>query len=58
LSKDYYDKKIKEFFELKLGNITMEEYEKKLLELQRYIDFIGDEKVKIHRFLSGLSSFY
>jgi hypothetical protein len=58
LSKHYYDKKIQEFFKLKLGNMTIEEYEKKFLELLRYVDFIKDEKVKIKRFLSGFPSFY
>ena len=28
LSKHYYDKKMEEFFELKLGSMTMEAYEK------------------------------
>ena len=36
----------------------MAEYEKKFLGLLKYVRFIGDEKVKIHRFLSGLSAFY
>jgi hypothetical protein len=49
---------MQEFFELKLGNMTMEEYEKKFLELLRYVGFIKEEKVKIQRFLSGLPSFY
>jgi hypothetical protein len=49
---------MQEFFELKLGNMTMEEYEKKFLELLRYVGFIKREKVKIQRFLSGLPSFY
>jgi hypothetical protein len=49
---------MQEYFELKLGSIIMEEYEKKFLELLRYVDFIMDEKVKIQRFLSGLPSFY
>jgi hypothetical protein len=38
---------MQEFFELKLGNMTMDEYEKKFLELLRYVSFIRDEKVKI-----------
>jgi hypothetical protein len=38
---------MQEFFELKLGNMTMEEYERKFLEFMRYVDFIRDEKVKI-----------
>jgi hypothetical protein len=49
---------MKEFFELKLGNMTMEEYENKFLELLRYVGFIKEEKVKIQRFLSGLPYFY
>jgi hypothetical protein len=31
LSEKYYDKKMQEFFELKLGNMTMDEYEKNFL---------------------------
>jgi hypothetical protein len=48
---------MKELFEHKLGSMTMKEYEKKFLELMRYVDFIKDEKVKIQMFLSGLPSF-
>jgi hypothetical protein len=36
----------------------MEEYEKKFLEMLRYVGFIEDEKVQIQRLLSGLPSFY
>ena len=54
LFEHYYDKKMEEFFELKLGSMTMESYEKKFLELLNYADFIKDEKVNIQRFLSGL----
>ena len=36
----------------------MDEYEKRLFELLKYVDFIKDENVKIQRFLSGLPSFY
>jgi hypothetical protein len=38
--------------------MTMEEYEKNFLGLLKYVRFIGDEKVKIQRFLSGLPTFY
>ena len=54
LSEHYYDKKMEELFELKLGSMTMEAYEKKFLELLNYADFIKDEKVKIQRFLTSL----
>jgi hypothetical protein len=43
---------------ISLGSMSMEEYENKLLGLLKYVRFIKDEKVKIHRFLSGISSFY
>jgi hypothetical protein len=46
---------MKEFFELKLGSMTIDEYEGKFLELLKYVPFIKDESVKIHRYLSGLS---
>jgi hypothetical protein len=58
LSKHYYERKMKEFFELKLGSMTMDEYEKRLFELLKYVDFIKNEKVKIKRFMSELPSFY
>ena len=49
---------MKEFFELKLGTMTMEEYEKWFFEFLNYVDSIKDEKVNIQRFLNGLPSFY
>jgi hypothetical protein len=54
LTKRYYDRKMKEFFELKLGSITIDEYERSFLELLKYVPFIKDEAVKIQRYLSGL----
>jgi hypothetical protein len=58
LSKHYYERKMKDFFELKLGSMFMDEYEKRFFELLKHVDFIKDEKVKIQRFMSGLLSFY
>jgi hypothetical protein len=49
---------MQEFFELGLGSMTMGEDEKKFWESLKYVGFIKDEKVNIHRFLSGLPSFY
>ena len=54
----YYDDKIKEFHELILGQLTMEEYANKFLELLRYVRYIRDDKVKIQHFLSGLPQSY
>ena len=45
---------MKEFFELKLGNMNIDEYEWRFLELLKYVPFIKDEVVKIQRYLSGM----
>ena len=58
LSDRYYDDKIKEFHEMRLGQQTMEEYANNFLELFRNVKYIKDEKVKIQRFLSGLPQSY
>jgi hypothetical protein len=47
-----------ESFEVNMGSMIMDEYEKRLFKLLKYVDFIKYEKVKIERFVSGLSSFY
>jgi hypothetical protein len=57
LTKRYYDMKMKEFFELKLGSMTIDEYERRFLELLKYFSFIKDETVKIQTYLRGFSSF-
>jgi hypothetical protein len=38
--------------------MTMAEYDNNLLGLSKYVRFIGDEKVKIQIFFSGLPTFY
>jgi hypothetical protein len=45
---------MKEFFKLKLGSMTIDEYERSFLELLKYVPFIKDEALKIQRYLSGL----
>jgi hypothetical protein len=54
----YYDGKIKEFHEIKLGQSTMDDYARKFLELLRYVPYIKDEKVKIQCSLSVLPQSY
>ena len=49
---------MEEFFEINLGNITMEAYEKKFLWLLKYVDFVKEEKVKIPKFPRGLPEYY
>jgi hypothetical protein len=57
MTKRYYDKKMKEFFELKIGSMTIDEYERRFLELLKYFSLIKYEKVNIQRYLSGLTPF-
>ena len=49
----YYDDKAKEFYVLKMGSITNEEYTTKFLELLRYVSYLKDEKAKLQRFVNG-----
>jgi hypothetical protein len=48
---------MKELFELKLGSMTIDEYERRFLEVLKYFSFIKDETDNIQRYLSGLPSF-
>ena len=48
---------MKEFFELNLGSMTIDEYEIRFLELLKYVSFIMDETVNIKSYLSGFPSF-
>jgi len=47
LLEKYFDGKTREFYELKLGKLTIDEYINKFLELIRYVPYIKDEKVKM-----------
>ena len=58
LSKIFYDKKIKEFHELKMGSMTIDGLIKKNLELLHYVPYIKEEKIKIQRFLSCLPTYF
>jgi hypothetical protein len=40
LSERYFDEKAKEFYELKLGQLNIEEYVNKFLDLLRYVPYI------------------
>ena len=43
---------------MRLGQLTMEEYANKFLEMLRYVRYIIDDKVKVQHFLSGLPQSY
>lgn len=47
----YYDDREKEFYELKMGSMTDEEYISKILELLRYVPYMEEETVNIQRFI-------
>jgi len=50
----YYENKEKEFYELRMGKMSDEEYIAKFLELLRYVPYLKDEKENVQRFISGL----
>lgn len=52
-SERYYDRKAKEFYELKMRSMKDKEYMINFLELLRYVLYLKDEKTKFHRFING-----
>jgi hypothetical protein len=58
LSEKYFDEKAKEFYELKLGQLTIEEYVSNFLDLLRYVPYIKPEKEKVQHFISGIPKEY
>jgi hypothetical protein len=56
LTKRSYDRNMKELFELKLGSMAIDEYERIFLEFFKYVSFIKDETVNIQGYLSGMPS--
>ena len=58
MSKKYYDEKINEFHEHKLGQITIDVYAKRFMELSMYVPYLKDEKVRMQCFLSGFPPSY
>jgi hypothetical protein len=58
LTKCYNDRDMKELFELNPGSMAMDEYERRFLDMFKYVDFMKDEHFKIQRFLSGMPSIF
>ena len=54
LSEQYYEERAKEFYDLKLGSMTMKDLNSKFLSLLRYVPYLVDEKPKVQRFLNCL----
>ena len=47
MSEWYYKRKIKEFHELKLWYMNMDDFSNKFIEMLRYVPYLKDEKIKI-----------
>src|SRR5713226_9788567 len=54
LSEQYYEERAEEFYELKLGSMTMKDLNSNFLSLLIYVPYLVDEKPKVQRFLSCL----
>ena len=50
----FFDRKVKEFHELRMGSMTMDAFINRFLDLLHYVHYIKDEKVKIQQFLGCL----
>ena len=51
MSKRFFDRKVKEFHELRMGSLTMDVFINRFLDLLHYVPHIKEEKVKIQHFL-------
>lgn len=58
LSKQYYNDRAKEFHELRLGQLSMDEFVAKFMSLLQYIPYIKEEKDKVQHFLNCLPTMY
>jgi hypothetical protein len=47
LFESYYERKTKEFYELRLSQMAMDDLINKFLELLRFMPYIQEDKVKI-----------
>ena len=54
MSEWFFDRKVKEFRELRMGFVTMDSFINSFFDLLHYVPYIKDEKVKIQHFLGCL----
>ena len=54
MSEIFFDRKVKEFHELRMGSMTMDVFINRFLDMLHYLPYIKDEKVKIQHFLGFL----
>jgi hypothetical protein len=53
LLEKYFDGKTKEFYELKLGHLIIEEYVNKFLEMLRYVTYIKGKSATIYQWVTS-----
>jgi len=49
----YFDDRVKEFYELKMGSMTDDEYTSIFLELLKYVPYLKEEKLRFRDLLVG-----
>ena len=54
----YYDEKAKAFNDLRMRQLTIDEFVTNFVNLQRYLPYIKNEKAKVYRFISCLPQSY
>ena len=54
MSKRFFDQKVKEFQELRMRYMTMDEFINIFLDLLHYVPYIKEEKVNIQQFIGCL----
>ena len=54
MSETFFDRKVKEFHELRMGSMTMDAFINIFLDLLHYVPYIKGEKVKIQKLLGCL----
>ena len=55
LSDHFRQKQIEEFHSLHQRGLTVAQYERRFLELLPYVEYMKDERQRVHRFIMGLN---
>lgn len=55
LSEHFRQKQIEEFHSLYQRGLTVAQYESRFLELLPYVEYMKDEKLRVHCFIMGLN---
>jgi len=57
LTKRFYDEKAKEFHDLRLGKMSMDEFITEFTSLLQYVPYIREDKAKVQWYISSLPLF-